>query len=123
MAQNNGGEKGSDVYKENGLSSEFLVSVENCGDKDGKNEQGSKFGAEIVGIFAVVVAVVEAPEKSGRDGDFEVFPGGFVDGGKEPDGAMLAGEVVEKVSESASGGDNNDTEPHDKSVVHEYIIA
>lgn len=123
LAQNNGGEKGGDVYKEDGLFGEFLVSVENGGDEDSKDEQRSKLGTEIVGIFAVVVAVVEAPEKGGCDGDFDVFPGGFVDGGKEPDGAMLAGEVVEKVGESASGGDNNDAEPHDEGVVHGYIIA
>ena len=35
-----------------------MVSVENGGDEDGKDEQGSKLGAEIVGVFAVIVAVV-----------------------------------------------------------------
>ena len=103
MAQNNGGEKGSDIYKENGLSSEFLVSVENCGDKDGKNEQGSKFGAEIVGIFAVIVAVVEAPEKCGGDSDFDVLPGGLINGSKKADGTVLAGEIVEEMSQSTCG--------------------
>lgn len=123
MTQNNGGEKGSDIYKENGLFGEFLVSVENGGDEYGKDEQGSKLGAEIVRIFAVVVAVVEAPEESGGDGDFDVLPGGFVDGGKEPDGTVLAGEVVKKMGKGAGSGNNDDAEPHDKCVVHKYIIT
>ena len=123
MAQNNGGKKGGDVYEENRFFGDFLISIKNSGDEDSEDEQGGKLGAEIVRIFAVVITIEKAPEKGGGDGDFDVFPGGFVDGGKEPDGAMLAGEVVEKVGESASGGDNNDAEPHDKGVVHKYIIT
>ena len=52
-----------------------------------------------------------------------MLPSGFVDSGKEPNGAMLTGEVVKKVGESASGGNNDDAKPHDEGVVHEYIIA
>ena len=52
-----------------------------------------------------------------------MLPSGFVDSGKEADGAMLTGEVVKKVGESAGGGDDDDAEPHDESIIHKSIIA
>ena len=100
-----------------------MIGIEYGGDKDDKDEQGSELGAEIVGIFAVVVAVVEAPEKGGGDGNFDVLPSGLVDSGEEADGAVLAGEVVKKVGESAGSGDDDNTEPHDKSAVHELYYS
>ncbi len=52
-----------------------------------------------------------------------MLPGGFVNGSEKTNGAMFAGEVVEEVGEGAHGGDGDDADPHDKSVVHEGIIA
>lgn len=100
-----------------------MIGIENGGDKDGKDKQGSKLSAEIVRIFAIIIAVVKTPKESGGNGNFDMFPGGFVDGSEKANGAVLAGEVVKKMSKSASGGDNNDAEPHDEGVVHGYIIA
>ena len=123
LGKNNGKEKGENIYREDRLFGEFLVGVENGGDEDGKDEQGSELGTEVVGVFAIVVAIVEAPEKGGGDGDFDVLPGGFVDGSEEPDRAVLAGEVVEKMGESASSRDDDDAKPHNENIVHIFIIA
>ena len=123
LSKNNGEKEGENIYGKDGLFGEFLVGVEDGGDEDGKDEQGSELGTEVVGVFAIVVAIVEAPEKGGGDGDFDVLPGGFVDGSEEPDRAVLAGEVVEKMGESASSRDDDDTKPHDENIVHIFIIA
>ena len=100
-----------------------MVSVENGGDKDNENKKADEFGAEIIRIFAIIVAVVQSPEKGRGNGNLDMLPGRFVYCSKETNRAMFASKVVEKMSKSAGGGDNNNTEPHDKSVVHKPIIT
>ena len=100
-----------------------MVSVEDCGDKNGKNDETRKLGAEIVGIFAIIVAIVEGPKKGRGDGDFDVFPDGLIYRGKKADGAMLSGEIIKKMRKSTHGGDGDNANPHDEGVVHGYIIT
>ena len=100
-----------------------MISVENSRNENHEHEEAHELGAEIVGVFAVVVAIVKRPEEGRGDGDFDMLPGRFVDGGEETDRAVLAGEVVKEMRQGTHGGDGDDTNPHDKSIVHGYIIA
>ena len=78
LAQDDGGEKGSDIQGEDGFFSEFSVSVENGRNEDYEHEEAHELGAEIVGVFAIVVAIVQSPEEGRGDGDFNMFPSGFI---------------------------------------------
>ena len=100
----------------------MAIEVENGGDGDSDNEKASEFSEEIVGVVAVGETVVEAPEKSAGEGDFDVLPGGFVDGGEETDGAVMMRPFIEEVGESTNDADKNDTEPKVENIVHDYII-
>ena len=46
-------------------------------------------------------AVVEAAEQNWSEGDFDVLPGAFVDGGEEPDDFVVFCDVVKEVGEGA----------------------
>lgn len=52
-----------------------------------------------------------------------MFPGGFIDGGKEANGAIVVGPLVKEVGEGANGADGDNAEPEIKNVVHEFIIT
>lgn len=123
LAKDDGGKKGGDIQWKNGFFGKFLISIENCGNKANENQKTHEFGTEIIGIFAIVVAVVKGPEQGRGDGDFDMFPGGFVDGSEETNGTVLACEIIKKMGKGACGGDSNDANPHDQSVIHGDIVA
>ena len=52
-----------------------------------------------------------------------MLPGRFIDRSKEPDGAMFASEIIQEVGKGAKCRDNNNTEPHNESIIHMVIIA
>ena len=80
LGKDDGAGEGEDVYWEDGLFGEAGVGVKDEGNDESENKEAGEFGGEVVGVYAVEVAVDEAPEESGGDGDFDVFPGGLVDG-------------------------------------------
>ena len=102
---------------------EFFVGVEYNGDEKGDDEEVKELGAEVIRILTVEVAVVEAPEEGGGEGDFDVFPGGFIDGGEEAEDVLLLTDVVEEVRQNANGRDDDDAEPEIEGVIHRYIIT
>ncbi len=123
LAQNDGNIESEDIDKKDGFFDDSFVGVKDKGNKKDEDQETHKFGAKIVGIFAVIVAVVKSPKQGRSDGNFDMLPSGFVDGGKQPYGALLAGEIVEKMGQSAHGGDGDDANPYDESIVHGDIIA
>lgn len=76
----------------------MAIRVEDGWDGDGDDEETDEFGGEIIGIWTVEKAIEKRPNKGGGEGDFDVFPGGFVDGGKETDGAVVVSPIVQKMS-------------------------
>ena len=86
LGEDDSGGKGEDVYGQDGLFAEAGVGVENEGDGEGEDEEASEFGGEVVGVCAIEVAVDEAPEKGGGNGDFDMLPGGLIDGGENAEG-------------------------------------
>ena len=123
LSQNDSDEKGSYVYGEDGFFGDFLIRVEDCWDEDSKHQNGSKLGAEIIGVFGIIVAIKEGPEKGRSDSDLDMLPGGFIYCSKKTDRAMLAGKIVKKMSQCAGCRNDYNTKPHDKSIVHKDIIA
>ena len=80
LTENNSGVKSSDINNEDRFFGNFFIRVKNTGDKKDKDEQAHKFGAKIVGVGAVIVAVVKGPEEGRGDGNFDVLPSGLIDG-------------------------------------------
>lgn len=101
LAEKNSDVKESYIYNKNGFFGKKAVEIENGRDGKGDHKKAGELGGEIVGILAIDKTIVKAPEEGGRESDFDMFPGGFVDSGKEANGAILAGPVVEKVGKSA----------------------
>lgn len=99
------------------------MGVENGRDKDGEDKKGDKFSAKIIRVFAIIIAIIETPEEGRSDGNFDMFPSRLIYCGEKTDGAMLAGKVIKEMSEGAGSRNDDNAEPHDKSVVHESIIA
>ena len=62
LAQNDGDEEGGDVYRENRLFGNSFVGVKNERDEECENKETHEFGAEVVLVFAVKVAVVKGPD-------------------------------------------------------------
>ena len=52
-------------------------------------------------------AVVEAPEKNWREGDFDVLPSAFIDGGEETDEFVVLGQIVEEMCQGTDTGDDD----------------
>ena len=123
LTEENSDVEGEDVDDEDGLFGDALVGIKDERDEKGNDDEAEEFGEEVVGIQTVNRAVVEAPEEGGGEGDFDVLPGGFVDGGKEAEDAVLMGPVVEEVGDGASNANDNDAEPEVECVVHGFIIA
>lgn len=94
---NSHGESGN-VNKKNWFFADASVRIKDKGDKKGNHEKTCKLGGEIVGIVTVEKAVHQAPEQSRSDGDFDVLPGGFVDGSKKAERLGAFENVVKKVS-------------------------
>ena len=86
LGKDDGAGEGEDVYGQDGLFTEAGVGIKDEGNDESENKETSEFGGEVVGVYAVEVAVDEAPEESGGDGDFDVFPGGLIDGGENAEG-------------------------------------
>ncbi len=123
LAEKDGDVKEGDVNSENGFFGEKAIKIKNCGDGERDDEETDEFGEEIVGLWAVDEAVYETPGKGGGEGDFDVFPSGFINGAKETGDAVVASPIVEKVGESADGRNNDDAEPKDENIVHVLIIT
>ena len=101
----------------------MTIEVENSRDGESDNEEAGEFGEEVIRVVAVGETVVKAPEKSAGEGDFDMLPGGFIDGGEEADGAIVVGPFVKEVSESTNGADKNDAEPKVENIIHNSIIT
>ena len=101
----------------------MTIRVENDWDSDNDNQEANELGKKIVGVGAVEEAVVEAPENSSGESELNVFPGRFVDGGKEADNAILMGPIVKEMSEGTDNRYDGDAEPETKYVIHRIIIA
>ena len=123
LAKNDGGNKSSNVYEQDGFFGEFLISIKNGRDEDDKNEKTHKFGAEIIGVFAIIGPIIKSPEEGRGDGDFDMFPSGFINGGEEAENFVFVAQIIEKVSEGAKRENNNDADNGKKRMVHEDIIA
>ena len=86
------------------------VRVEDKGNGKSNDKEGGDFGEEIVVVDAKESAVEEAPEEGGGESDFDVLPGGLVDGGEDADGLVVVGKFVDEMGECAEdrNGDNAD---------------
>ena len=100
-----------------------MVSVEDCGDKNGENNEAHKLSTKIVGIFAIIITIIEGPEEGRSNGNFDMLPSGLVYRSKKTDGAMFSGKIIEEVRKSTHGRDGDNANPHDEGAIHEYIIA
>ena len=89
LAQDDSKVKGGNVDKQNWLFSDELVAVKDDRDNDGQSNERSELGKEIIGVDTINIAVYQAPEDSGGESDFDVFPSAFVDGGKEPEDLVV----------------------------------
>ena len=52
-------------------------------------------------------AIIEPAEKNWGEGNFDMLPSAFVDGGKKADEFVVVCDVVEKMSKRANKGNNN----------------
>ena len=123
MSKSDGGEKGKNIDGEDWLLSDSGIGVEDKGNEKSENEKGGEFGGKIVGIFAKEVAIYERPDNSGSDGDFDVFPGGFIDCSEETENFVLVAEIVEKVGKSTESKDYDNTDTKKKWHIHKNIIT
>ena len=96
-----------DVNDDDRLFSEGLVAVKDVWNDDDGEDEGGEFREKVVGVGAVNEAVVEAPEEDGSEGDFDVFPSAFVDGGKKADDFVVPSDVIEKMGEGTDDGDDD----------------
>ena len=122
LAEENCDEKSADVDEENGLLGDAFVGVENEGDEEHGNEEADEFSGEIVGVETVDSAVVKAPEKNWGEGELDVLPSRFVDGGEEAEDVVMVRPLVQEVGESADCADDDDAEPKIECIVHIFII-
>lgn len=52
-------------------------------------------------------AVIESAEKNGSEGDFDMFPSAFVDGGEKPDKFVVICNIVKKMRQCTNKCDND----------------
>ena len=102
---------------------EATIGVKDEGNSESNNEEGSDFGEEVVAVGAEKGAVEETPDEGGGEGDFDMFPGGFVDGSEDADGFIMVSKIINEVGERAENRNDDDTNPHEKGLVHKFIIA
>lgn len=122
LSQTDGNGESKDINSENWFFGNSRVRVENKGDKESKNKKTCELGGEIIGVFAVDIAIHEPPKKRGGDGDFDMFPGGFVDGGKEAEGFGAFHNIVEKMGEATNRKDGDDANPSEQNLIHITIV-
>lgn len=75
----------------------MTIGIENSWDGESDNEETDKFGGEIIGVRTVEKTIEQAPEESSGKSDFDMFPGGFVNGGEEADNTIMTSPIVEKM--------------------------
>ena len=99
--------KSNNIDDENLFFGDGLVAVEDARNDDNWSDEGNEFGKEVIGVVAVDEAVVKSAEKNRGEGNLDVFPSAFVNGGKETDEFVVVGQIIEKMRQSADDSDDD----------------
>ena len=77
----------------------LLISVENTGNKDYKNQKTKQFSAKVVWIIAIHESIIQTPEESWSKNNFNMLPSRFVNCGKEAEDFIVMTPFVKKMSQ------------------------
>ncbi len=83
MSESDGGKESKNVNYQNWFFRNSSIRIKNKWDKEGEHEKRGEFGDKIIGAISKEVAIYERPDKGGGDSNFNMLPGGFIDGGEE----------------------------------------
>ena len=97
LAQDDSKVKGGNVDKEGWFFGDEFVAVENHRNDDDEHKETSEFGEKIIWVITIDITVHQAPEDGRSKGDFNMFPGTFVNSGEETNDFVVAANFVQKV--------------------------